>query len=95
MMLAKVNIRDRSIGTAPVVVMAHQRKGEASLVVVWTAMRRVSVRSNIGSYNYWSCSEYSTAYAWFQYWASGDPGGQDYYGKTAAYYVRAVRRSVL
>ena len=48
-----------------------------------------------GSYGYWSCSEYSTAYAWFQYWASGDPGGQDYYGKTAAYYVRAVRRSII
>ena len=95
MMLAKVNIRDRSIGTAPVVVMAHQRKGEASLVVVWTAMRRVSVRSNIGSYNYWSCSEYSTTNAWNQNWNSGNPGNQNNNNKTAAYYVRAVRRSVL
>ena len=94
-MLAKVNIRDRSIGTAPVVVMAHQRKGEASLVVVWTAMRRVSVRSNIGSYNYWSCSEYSTSVAWYQLWHSGYPGYQDNNGKTNALYVRAVRRSII
>ena len=95
MMLAKVNIRDRSIGTAPVVVMAHQRKGEASLVVVWTAMRRVSVRSNIGSYNYWSCSEYSTTNAWNQNWNSGNPGNQNNNNKTAAYYVRAVRREII
>ena len=47
--------------------------------------------------SYWSCSEYSTTEAWLQYyWYSGDPAGfQDYYDKTVAYYVRAVRRSVL
>ena len=44
---------------------------------------------------YWSCSEYSTTGAWAQYWYSGNPGYQDGYSKTAAYYVRAVRRSVL
>ena len=44
---------------------------------------------------YWSCSEYSTTSAWLQLWASGNPGYQDGYSKTAAYYVRAVRRSVL
>ena len=45
--------------------------------------------------DYWSCSEYSTASAWAQYWLSGNPGAQGNVGKTSAYYVRAVRRSVL
>ena len=44
---------------------------------------------------YWSCSEYSTTGAWAQYWYSGNPGYQDGYSKTAAYYVRAVRRSII
>ena len=44
---------------------------------------------------YWSCSEYSTTNAWSQYWPSGGPGYQFTYYKTVAYYVRAVRRSVL
>ena len=45
--------------------------------------------------DYWSCSEYSTASAWAQFWLSGGPGFQDYDGKSGAGYVRAVRRSVL
>ena len=45
--------------------------------------------------DYWSCSEYSTTGAWAQFWYSGNPGYQVGYSKTAAYYVRAVRRSVL
>ena len=44
---------------------------------------------------YWSCSEFSTTFAWAQYWDSGYPGYQDYSGKSYAGYVRAVRRSVL
>ena len=44
---------------------------------------------------YWSCSEYSTTSAWSQYWPSGGPGYQFTYYKAVAYYVRAVRRSVL
>ena len=44
---------------------------------------------------YWSCSEYSTPHAWFQRWYSGYPGSQGYYNKAGAFYVRAVRRSVL
>ena len=44
---------------------------------------------------YWSCSEYSPTSAWYQYWYSGYPGAQDNLYKTVAYYVRAVRRSVL
>ena len=45
--------------------------------------------------DYWSCSEYSTTGAWGQYWHSGNPGYQFNANKTSAYYVRAVRRSVL
>ena len=44
---------------------------------------------------YWSASEYSAAYAWFQYWYSSVPGNQDFSNKTYAFYVRAVRRLVL
>ena len=48
-----------------------------------------------GSYFYWSCSEYSTTGAWGQLWISGYPGYQNFTNKTYAYYVRAVRRSVI
>ena len=48
-----------------------------------------------GSYSYWSSSEYSTAYAWAQDWYSGGPGYQGNGLKTVAYYVRAVRRSII
>ena len=44
---------------------------------------------------YWSASEYSTAYAWYQYWGSGSPGYQFSTNKTDATYVRAVRRLIL
>ena len=47
------------------------------------------------SYYYWSASEYSTAYSWFQGWNSGGPGNQDGTTKTNALYVRAVRRSII
>ena len=45
--------------------------------------------------DYWSCSEYSTTNAWSQNWHSGYPGAQGNVDKSSAYYVRAVRRSVL
>jgi hypothetical protein len=48
-----------------------------------------------GSFTYWSASEYSAAYAWFQLWLSSVPGFQGYTSKTYAYYVRAVRRSII
>ena len=48
-----------------------------------------------GSYYYWSSSEYSSAFAWLQYWSSSLPGNQNAYNKTNAYYVRAVRRSII
>ena len=57
-----------------------------------------SNKEKIGGFkegDYWSCSEYSTANAWYQYWSSGCPGSQFNGFKTDAYYVRAVRRSVL
>ena len=81
--------RDRSIGTVPAVI---QRKGNASFCVVTTAQRRVSARSNTGSFNYWSASEYSATNAWNQNWNSGNPGNQNNNNKANAYYVRAVRR---
>jgi hypothetical protein len=48
-----------------------------------------------GSFNYWSASEYSTTYAWAQNWHSSVPGNQNYYVKSNASYVRAVRRSII
>jgi hypothetical protein len=48
-----------------------------------------------GSYYYWSASEYSATYAWFQYWHSGVPGYQNATTKVNAYSVRAVRRSII
>lgn len=42
--------------------------------------------------NYWSSSEYSTAFAWYQYFSSG---GQYDTSKGNAYRVRAVRRFAL
>ena len=48
-----------------------------------------------GSFFYWSASEYSTTVAWIQYWHSSLTGYQDYNSKTGAYYVRAVRRSII
>jgi len=44
---------------------------------------------------YWSASEYSAAYAWFQYWFSSIPGYQVNSNKKNTHYVRAVRRLVL
>ena len=48
-----------------------------------------------GSFYYWSASEYSAADAWGQYWNSSVPGYQDNNVKTTAFYVRAVRRSII
>lgn len=48
-----------------------------------------------GSAYYWSCSEYSATGAWLQLWYSSSPGFQNNNGKTPAYRVRAVRRSIL
>lgn len=48
-----------------------------------------------GSAYYWSCSEYSATYAWFQYWHSSIPGFQLSNYKTNTTRVRAVRRSII
>jgi hypothetical protein len=48
-----------------------------------------------GSYYYWSASEYSTTLSWNQHWHSGAPGFQNNLIKTSAFYVRAVRRSII
>ncbi|MBS7350090.1 MAG: DUF1566 domain-containing protein, partial [Comamonas sp.] len=48
-----------------------------------------------GSPYYWSSSEYSATYAWCQYWYSSNPGPQHNVGKSSAYRVRAVRRSII
>ena len=48
-----------------------------------------------GSFNYWSASEYSAAVAWYQGCYSSDPGRQGDFPKASAYYVRAVRRSII
>ncbi len=91
-MRVKAFIRDRSIGTAPVVM---QRKANCSFCAVKTAQRRVSARSNTGSFIYWSASEYSATNAWLQHWHLSIPGNQSSNVKTNANYVRAVRRSII
>ena len=48
-----------------------------------------------GSTYYWSSSDYSAPYAWFQCWHSAGPGSQDNGAKAIAYRVRAVRRSII
>lgn len=48
-----------------------------------------------GSAYYWSSSEYSASNAWLQGWYSSLPGYQYNNGKSFAYRVRAVRRSVI
>ena len=48
-----------------------------------------------GSAFYWSSSEYSASYAWRQNWGASYPGYQSNNGKTNAYRVRAVRRSII
>ena len=48
-----------------------------------------------GSFYYWSASEFSATYAWYQYWYSSVPGFQSNYYKASAAYVRAVRRSII
>jgi hypothetical protein len=48
-----------------------------------------------GSFVYWSASEYSATYAWVQAWNSSIPGFQGNGDKPNAYYVRAVRRSII
>ena len=88
-MRVKAFISDRSIGTAPVVM---QRKANCSFCAVKTAQRRVSARSNTGSFSYWSASEYSATNAWNQNWNSSNPGNQNNNNKANAIYVRAVRR---
>jgi hypothetical protein len=48
-----------------------------------------------GSFGYFSASEYSATGAWVQNWNSSYPGRQFNGGKSTAYYVRAVRRSII
>lgn len=48
-----------------------------------------------GSSYYWSSSDFSASNAWSQNWYSSSPGYQNSGGKTAAYRVRAVRRSII
>lgn len=48
-----------------------------------------------GSAYYWSSSDYNASYTCYQYWHSSFPGCQSLLGKTSAYRVRAVRRSII
>jgi hypothetical protein len=48
-----------------------------------------------GSFYYWSSTEFSATGAWLQYWFSSSPGSQSGNNKTNAFYVRAVRRSII
>lgn len=44
---------------------------------------------------FWSSSEYSATYAWYQYYTTSGPGYQYSYFKTNTFRVRAVRREIL
>ena len=48
-----------------------------------------------GSAYYWSSTEYSASGAWIQCWLSSNGGIQTENGKTSAFRVRAVRRSII
>ena len=48
-----------------------------------------------GSDYYWSSSDYSATYAWYQLWYSSIPGYQSNGGKSGTGRVRAVRRSII
>lgn len=48
-----------------------------------------------GSAYYWTSSEYSASYAWFQIWLASFPGRQSFAGKSTAYRLRAVRREII
>jgi hypothetical protein len=48
-----------------------------------------------GSNVYWSSTEYSTTYAWYQNYNTSSPGYQDNASKSNSFYVRAVRRSII
>jgi len=48
-----------------------------------------------GSFKYWSSTEFSSAAAWNQNWNSSFPGAQNSSNKASAFYVRAVRRSII
>jgi hypothetical protein len=48
-----------------------------------------------GSNYYWSSTEYSSSQAWYQFYDTTYPGYQNDANKTVAYYVRAVRRSII
>lgn len=48
-----------------------------------------------GTVRYWSSSDHDTYFAWIQLWFKSSAGGQIAEGKSNAYRVRAVRRSVI
>jgi hypothetical protein len=48
-----------------------------------------------GSNVYWSSTEYSTTFAWYQAYGTSSPGYQDNASKSNSFYVRAVRRSII
>jgi hypothetical protein len=48
-----------------------------------------------GSNVYWSSTEYSTTFAWYQAYNTSSPGLQDNGSKSNSFYVRAVRRSII
>ena len=51
--------------------------------------------SKLQNFSYWSSSESSATYAWFQYYNSSNPGYQNNFHKTNYYRARACRRSIL
>jgi len=56
---------------------------------------RVGNSEAFADYTFWSSTEYSAPYAWYQDFYSGDPGSQSLNAKTGAFYVRAFRRLLI
>ena len=66
------------------------------LAVAWKAKKALADIGEAFADNYfWSSTEYSTVYAWYQYFYSGTPGYQYDATKTNGYYVRAFRRLII
>jgi hypothetical protein len=66
------------------------------LNAAWKANKALAdIGEAFADYNFWSSSEYSAPYAWYQFFYSGYPGNQITTTKTSGDYVRAFRRLII
>ena len=91
--MAKAVFRDSSIASRNRWSESDQRKGvNQSRGGVFCCASCEFTAFAFADNNFWSSSEASATYAWYQFFYSGGPGNQNYSSKTDTVYVRAVRR---